>query len=66
MRWGRYLGCAVSAVIIVVIAFTLRGEWGKVGESLRGFDPRVLGPAVLLYLCGSPSGPCAGSACSPR
>ena len=52
MRWGRYLGCAVSAVIIVVIAFTLRGEWGKVGESLRGFDPRVLGPAVLLYLCG--------------
>ena len=42
MRWGRYLGCAVSAVIIVVIAFTLRGEWGKVGESLRGFNSSLI------------------------
>lgn len=52
MKWGRYLGCLVSAVVVAVIAFKLRDEWGKVGESLRSFDCRVLVPALALYLLG--------------
>lgn len=52
MRWGKYLGYAVSAVILCVIAFKLRDEWGKVAESLRAFDWWVLAPALAIYVFG--------------
>lgn len=52
MRWGKCLGYAISAVIVVIIAFKLRDEWGKVGESLRSFDYWILFPALALYLLG--------------
>ncbi|MEI6632476.1 MAG: lysylphosphatidylglycerol synthase transmembrane domain-containing protein [Chlamydiota bacterium] len=52
MKWGKYLGYAISAVILCIIAFKLRDEWGKVAESLSRFDYRVLVPALAIYVAG--------------
>lgn len=52
VKWGRNLGYLISAAVIAVIAFKLRDEWGGVGESLQGFNCRVLLPALALYLGG--------------
>jgi uncharacterized protein (TIRG00374 family) len=45
---GRYLGYAVSAVIVLGIAFTF--DWREAGASLRRFNYSLLIPALALYL----------------
>lgn len=50
MKWGKYLGCLVSIVVVAVIAFSF--DWRRVAEELRGFDVVCLIPALALYLGG--------------
>jgi uncharacterized protein (TIRG00374 family) len=50
VKWGKYLGCLVSIVVVAVIAFSF--DWRRVAEELRGFDAVCLIPALALYLGG--------------